>query len=321
MTSEPLSAAPPANPWLDPRRLMAMSVGVALLTIVLKTLAWWITDSAALLSDALESLVNLAGASFALLMLHWAAQPADEEHPYGHHKAEYFSSAFEGMLIFGAALAIIWAALPRLWAPRPLEQLGLGLVLSVASSVFNGALAWLMLRASCVTHSIALEADARHLFTDVWTSAGVVIGLLLVMLTGWLWLDALVAIGVALNIVREGVRLVWRSSQGLMDAASPEVQAEIEAALAEFVQHADDTHDVRFDHVTTRTAAQRHFVDLHMHMPADWSLARATTMRVEVEHALMALVPGARITIQTLPLDVEAHAGDAPAAPVPDAAG
>lgn len=307
-----MTTAAQSSIWFTPRRVMGLSVGVSLLTIALKTLAWHLTGSAALLSDALESLVNLAGASFGLLMLHLAAQPADEEHPYGHYKAEYFASGFEGVLILVAALIIIWTAVPRLWSPQPLTQLGLGVLLSVASSALNGALAWLMLRTARATGSIALEADGRHLITDVWTTGGVVLGLLLVLATGWLWLDALVAIGVALNIVAEGVRLIWRSAQGLMDVAAPEIQLAIENALDDFSRHAEDARLARFDHVTTRRAAQRNFVDLHMHMPGHWSLAHANGMRVEVEQALLMHVPDARVTIQMLPLDIEPGPGAQP---------
>ena len=165
---------------------LKLSVAVAVATIVLKTGAWWLTGSVSLLSDALESLVNLAGAMFALAMVTLAAQPADEDHPYGHHKAEYFSSGFEGVLIFVAALAIIWTAVQRMMNPQPLEQVGLGLALSVISTVMNGVLAWAMLRKSRQHRSMALEADARHLFTDVGTTVGVVAGLGAVMATGWL---------------------------------------------------------------------------------------------------------------------------------------
>ncbi|QTD45992.1 cation diffusion facilitator family transporter [Ottowia testudinis] len=292
--------------WMTPRRLMAVSVVVALLTIALKTLAWWITGSVGLLSDAMESFVNLAAAMFGLWMVTVAARPADDDHPYGHDKAEYFSSGFEGILILGAAGAIIWAALPRLWAPQPLEQIGWGLALSVASSVLNGVLAWVMLRASRVHRSIALEADAKHLLTDVWTSAGVLIGLLLVGLTGWLWLDAVVAIGVALNIVREGVRLIARSAQGLMDTAvEPEVQAEIDAVLARFTQRSGEQAVVHFDHVLTRKAGQRRFVNLHMHLPPGWTLGRADDLRQQVEHALAQAVPGLHASLQMLPDGVE----------------
>ena len=291
---------------LTPRRLLMVSVVVAVLTIALKTLAWWITGSVGLLSDAMESFVNLASAIFALVMVTVAAQPPDAEHPYGHHKAEYFSSGFEGVLIIGAAAGIIWAASGRLFAPQPLTQLDWGLGLSLVSSALNGLLAWVMHRAAVQHRSIALEADARHLVTDVWTSAGVVVGLGLAWATGWLWLDAVVAIGVALNILREGVSLIRRSSQGLMDEAlEPQVLAQIQEVLQGFAHHT-----IRFDHVTTRQAGQRRFVDMHMHMPAGWTLVRAAALRTSVEQALMSAVPGLRATIQLLPSDVEAHFDD-----------
>ncbi|MDZ7589428.1 MAG: cation diffusion facilitator family transporter [Rubrivivax sp.] len=285
---------------------LKLSIAVALATIALKTGAWWVSGSVSLLSDALESLVNLAGAMFALAMVTVAARPADDDHPYGHHKAEYFSSGFEGVLIFVAALAIIVAAVDRLLNPRPLEAVGLGLVLSVVSSAMNGALAWSMLKKARSARSMALEADARHLFTDVWTSAGVVVGLLAVMYTGWAWLDPVIAIAVALNILREGASLVWRSAGGLMDEAiEPETRAEIDQVLESFGHQT-----IRFDHVVTRRAGQRRFVDLHMHMPAAWTLGRAAAVRASVEQALMSAVPGLRATIQLLPLDVEARFAD-----------
>jgi cation diffusion facilitator family transporter len=288
------------------RSFLRLSVGVALGTMALKTGAWWLTGSVGLLSDALEALVNLAGALFALMMVAVAAQPADAEHPYGHHKAEYFASGFEGLLILVAALAIIGAAIQRLVVPQPIESLGLGLALSVVASVLNGLLAWAMLRKAREARSEALEADARHLFTDVWTTAGVVVGLGAVLVTGWTWLDPAVAIAVAANIVREGGRLVWRSSQGLMDrAVESDVRAQIERTLAEFAHPA-----IRFDHVVTRRAGQRRFVDLHMHMPSSWTLGRAAALRGSVEQALMSAVPGLRASIQLLPMDVEAHFGD-----------
>jgi cation diffusion facilitator family transporter len=285
---------------------LKLSVAVALATIALKTGAWWVSGSVSLLSDALESLVNLAGALFALAMVVIAERPPDDDHPYGHHKAEYFSAGFEGVLIFAAALAIVWAAVQRLLHPEPLQSVGLGVALSVLSSVLNGALAWAMLKKARAHRSMALEADARHLFTDVYTSVGVVAGLLGVLATGWLWLDPLLAILVALNILREGASLVWRSAEGLMDrAVEPEVRAEIDKTLEVFRHQA-----IRFDHVVTRRAGQRRFVDLHMHMPSAWTLGRAAAVRTSVEQALMAAVPGLRASIQLLPMDVEAHFGD-----------
>jgi len=296
---------------LTPQRLLMASVVVALLTIGLKTAAWWVTDSVGLLSDAMESVVNLAGAVFGLMMVTIAARPADADHPYGHHKAEYFSSGFEGILIIVAAIGILAVSVHRLFEPQPLAQLDLGLALSVASSVLNGVLAWVMLRAAKVHRSVALEADGRHLITDVWTSVGVVLGLTLAAVTGWWWMDAVVAIAVALNILREGVRLVWQSSQGLMDQSlEPDILANIDAVLKEFAFQRGDVEIIRFDHITTRKAGQRRFVDLHMHMPASWTLGRAAAVRMTVEQALMSAVPGLRASIQLLPSDVEAHFND-----------
>ena len=281
--------------------LLRLSVATAVVTIVLKTAAWWVTGSVGLLSDALESLVNLASALFALAMVTIAARPADEDHPFGHTKAEYFSSAFEGLMIAAAAIAISWAAIGRFLHPQPLEGVGVGLALSIVSSVLNGLLAARMLAESRRHRSIALEADARHLFTDVWTSAGVVVGVVAVQLTGWLWLDPAVAIGVAINIIREGARVVWVSVDGLMDKAlEPEVQERIDRTLARFAESS-----VRFDDMVTRRAGSRRFLDVHMHVPASWTLGRAAALRGEVEQALMSEVAGLRASIQLLPSNVE----------------
>jgi cation diffusion facilitator family transporter len=289
-----------------PHLLLRYSIAVAVITIAMKTAAWWITDSVGLLSDAMESFVNLASAAFALLMVTIARRPADAEHPYGHHKAEYFSSGFEGLMIIVAALGIVWAAVQRLLNPAPIASLGWGLTLSVLSSALNGALAWAMLQSSRKHRSMALEGDARHLITDVWTSAGVVVGIALVAVTDWRWLDPAVAIGVALNILREGAHLMWKSSQGLMDEAlEPEILADIQQTLAGF-----EHPTIRFDHVSTRRSGKRRFLDLHMHMPSDWTLRRAAAVRTSVEQALMSAVPGLRATIQLLPNDVEAHFED-----------
>lgn len=297
---------PPDSHTLAPRTLLWMSVGVALITIMMKGAAWQLTGSVGLLSDALESFVNLAGAVFALLMVTIAQRPADDGHPFGHHKAEYFSSGFEGILVVGASVAIFWAAAHRLLQPQPLEQVGWGLALSVLSSALNGGLAWLMLRSARARRSEALHADARHLLTDVWTSAGVVAGIAAVALTGWLWLDAAVAMAVALNILREGARMVWRASQGLMDEAmEPEELAAMHTVLQGFVQA-----PLRFDHLATRRAGQRRYAALHLHVPAHWTLGRAARLRGEVEAALMHAVPGLRTTIELLPTQVEAYLDD-----------
>lgn len=285
------------------RSLLKLSIAAAVATIVMKSAAWWITDSVGLLSDALESFVNLASAMFALLMVTIAQRPADDDHPFGHTKAEYFSSGFEGLLIAGAAAAIVWAAVHRIGHPQPIESLGWGILLAVVSSALNGLLAWRMMAASREHRSIALEADARHLYTDVWTSAGVVVGLGLVHVSGWLWLDPVIAIAVALNILREGAHLAWRSVEGLMDSAvEPEARTQIDATLARFARP-----DIRFDHLVTRRGGQRRFADVHMHVPADWSLGRAASLRADVEQALMTDVPGLRASIQLLPSNVEAR--------------
>lgn len=277
------------------------------MTIVLKTAAWWWTGSVSLAADALESLVNLAGAVFALVMVTLAAQPPDAEHPYGHHKAEYFSSGFEGILIIAAAIGILWGAFDRWRHPEPLESVGVGVALAVVSSALNGGLAWAMLRKARELRSAALEGDARHLITDVWTSAGVVVGLLGVMATGWQWLDPLLAVIVALNILREGVHLMRESTRGLMDEAlDADSLARVQAVLEEF-RH---PHTIRFDHIASRVAGQRRFIDLHMHMPSAWTLGRAAALRASVEQALMSAVPGLRASIQLLPMDVEAHFDD-----------
>ncbi|CAG1015530.1 Ferrous-iron efflux pump FieF [Burkholderiaceae bacterium] len=283
------------------RTFLKLSVLAALATIGLKTAAWWITGSVGLLSDAMESFVNLAAALFALLMVTIAQSPADDEHPYGHNKAEYFSSGFEAMMILGASLAIIWAAVQRWISPQPLEGLGLGVTLSVVSSVINGVLATYMLRAAREHESIVLEADARHLMTDVWTSVGVALGVLLVPVTGFLWLDPLLAILVALNILREAWSLLRRSVDGLMDRAlSDDERARIDAAL-----QAICADEVTFDHLRTRRAAGAKFCQLHMHVPGHWTLARAAAQRARVEDVLIDAVRGLHVTIELLPTGQE----------------
>ncbi|SDM32064.1 cation diffusion facilitator family transporter [Oryzisolibacter propanilivorax] len=286
--------------WMTPLHLLRASVAVALLTIALKTLAWWVSGSVGLLSDALESFVNLAGAVFALAMVTVARRPADDCHPYGHHKAEYFSSGFEGILILGAAVAILVAAALRLLQPQPVQALDWGVGLALLSTALNAALARGMLRAARVHRSAALEGDARHLMTDVWTTLGVVAGLLAVRATGWLWLDPLVAIGVALNILREGARLLWSASQGLMDEAmAPAQLARVQAVLDAHAQASAGA--VHFDGLVSRRAGARSHLELHMHLPHDWTLSRAARERRAVEQALLHAVPGLRATIELLP--------------------
>jgi len=291
---------------------LKLSIAAALATMALKTGAWWVSGSVSLLSDALESLVNLAGATFGLAMVTLAARPPDAGHPYGHHKAEYFSSGFEGILIIVAALAIGWAAVDRLLNPAPLEGFGWGLGLSLLSAVVNGALALAMLRHARRLRSVALEGDARHLITDVWTTGGVLLGLLAVWATGWQWLDPLVAMAVAANILREGWRLMHQAADGLLDPALDDpAQQRLRAALA-----AQAREGAQIDQVLTRRSGAHSFVELHLHLPADWTLGAAEHCRAALEQAVLEAVPEAQVSIQLLPLGVEtaaAQAGGAPA--------
>lgn len=301
-------AFPPADHalsrWLTPRSLLRISIVVAVLTIALKMLAWWLTGSVGLLSDALESFVNLAGATFALAMVTIAQRPADDDHPYGHHKAEYFSAGFEGLLIIGASLAILWFSADRWMQPEPLERLDWGMGLSLLSTLLNAALAWVMFRSARSYRSMALEGDARHLMTDVYTSIGVVLGLALAHATGWWWLDPLAGVVVALHIMWHGAVMLWRAAQGLMDIAlDPQQLALIDTVLKAQTQAAREQtgEELAFDSVHTRQAGGHSFVDLHLHVPGTWTLAHAADWRQRTEAALMAAIPGLHARIELLP--------------------
>lgn len=280
------------------RRFALLSIAAALATIALKTLAWWLTGSVGLLSDALEGTVNLAGATLMLAMLVVASRPPDDNHAYGYSKAEYFASGFEGTLIVIAASLIAYAAVERLIAPRPLDNVGAGLVVSAAASAINYAVARRLFAASSRYKSIALEADAQHLMTDVWTSAGVVIGVAAVALTGWLWLDPLIALVVAANIVWSGVRLVKRSLSGLLDRALPphERQA-LQRILDRYRTQGIDFHALR-----TRQAGARSFVSMHVLVPAQWSVAQGHDLAHQVEHDVRQALPGVTVLTHIEPL-------------------
>jgi cation diffusion facilitator family transporter len=266
-----------------------VSIGAAVATIALKAAAWWITGSVGLLSDAAESLVNLVAAVTALAMLSLSARPPDAEHPHGYAKAEYFSSGVEGALILVASLAIAWAAIDRLLDPRALDAVGLGLVVSAVASAVNLGTAQVLFRAARRHGSIALEADAQHLMTDVWTSAGVLVGVGLVAITGWDRLDPIVALAVALNIVRVGSRLVRRSFAGLLDPAlPPDQQAALQAVLDHYAGP-----DVQFHAVRTRQAGQRAFVTLHVLVPGDWNVRKGHRLCDEIEGAVREAIPQA----------------------------
>ena len=257
-----------------------LSIAAALATITLKSGAYYLTGSVGLLSDAIESLVNLAGAIMALIMLIIAARPADEDHVYGHSKAEYFASVTEGILILGAAAGIIITAVQRIINPRPIEQLGIGLAVSIAASVINFIVSRILLNAGRTRHSISLEADAHHLMTDVWTSVGVIGGVAITGFTGWSTLDPIVAILVALNIVWTGFQLVRRSVSGLMDEALHEDdQLKIKDVMDTYRKKGVGFHALR-----TRQAAARRFVSVHVLFPGDLTIHDAHHIAEDFEN-------------------------------------
>ena len=260
-------------------RFAWLSIGAALLTIGLKTAAYLITGSVGLFSDAIESLVNLLGGIMALAMLTIAARPADEDHAYGHGKAEYFSSGLEGGLILVAAISIAVAAALRLFTPKPLEELGIGIAISLAASIVNLVVALLLLRAGRKHNSITLEANAHHLLTDVWTSVGVLAGIGLVVVTRWQWLDPVVALLVAANITRTAVGIMRRSVGGLMDAAiSPK---DLEAVRKIFQTY--EANGVKFHALRTRQAGARRFISVHVLVPGDWTVHRGHELLEQIE--------------------------------------
>lgn len=264
-----------------------LSTAAALATITLKGLAWQMTGSMGLASDAMESFVNLAGATFALWMITIARVPPDADHPLGHGKAEYFSSGFEGLLIFGAAGAIIWSATERLLAPTALEAVGLGLAVSAAASAINLFVALAMRRAARRFRSIALDGGARHLMTDVWTSGGVITGVALVSLTGWLWLDAVVAIAVGLHILAEGWHLIRASAQGLMDAGlEKDDLATVQTTLDQLT-----TAEIGFSNLRTRRAGAQNFVYLDVRVPGQWTVAATHRELDRIEREIAAALP------------------------------
>lgn len=281
------------------KRYAWLSIAAALATIALKAVAWWLTGSVGLLSDALESGVNLAGALMALAMLSLAAQPPDENHSHGHGKAEYFASGFEGFLILAAAVGIAVAAIGRLLDPQPLEQVGIGLVVSVVASIINLATARVLLAAGREHRSITLEADAHHLMTDVWTSAGVIAGVGAVALTGWLWLDPVLALAVAANIVWTGWQLIRRSASGLMDEALPaEQQAAAIAVLERYRSEGIDYHALR-----TRQAGARCFVTVHILVPGQWTVQRGHDLVERIEADIRAGLPHASVLTHLEPIE------------------
>jgi cation diffusion facilitator family transporter len=269
------------------KRFAWLSIAAAIATITLKTLAYLLTGSVGLLSDAIESLVNLVGAIMALAMLTVAARPADEDHTYGHSKAEYFSSGVEGTLIVFAAVSIGVTAVLRFLAPQPIEQVGVGIAVSAVASAINLAVALVLRRAGKQHHSITLEANAQHLLTDVWTSVGVIVGVGAVVATGWLRLDPIVAMLVAANIVRTGSRIVQRSVLGLMDTVLPvDELAAVRAALDSHLKDGVEYHALR-----TRQSGARRFVSVHVLVPGAWTVHRGHELLEDIEARIRAAVP------------------------------
>jgi cation diffusion facilitator family transporter len=293
----PQSSTPPASRSLV--RFALLSVATSLLVLGLKFGAYWLTGSVALLSDAIETCVNLAAALVALAVLTYASHAPDADHNFGHDKAEYLSSGVEGALIFVAALGIIASAIPKLIDPQPLQRVEWGLALSVLATAGNGLCAWILLRAARQHRSIALEADAKHLMSDVWTSVGVVVGILLALWTGWLRLDALVALAVAVNVLVSGWDLLSRSFDGLMDRALPEEEViAITAVLDGLKTRGYDYHQLR-----TRQAGRRSFVDVHILVPGKLTVQEGHDIVEDVEAEIRKAVPHAEVLTHLEPLE------------------
>jgi cation diffusion facilitator family transporter len=280
-------------------RFAWLSIAAAIITIILKFSAYLLTGSVGLLSDALESLVNLAAAIVALIALHILTRPANAEFSFGFSKIEYFSSGFEGGMILLAAVSIIISALPRLIHPVQLEQVGLGLVISVIASLINLGVAQVLLRAGRRYNSITLEADARHLMTDVWTTVGVLVGITLVWVTGFIRLDPLIALAVAVNILFTGYRLLIRSGRGLLDVALPTDEME----KVKQVLDAHQTEGVRYHALRSRQAAARKFLVVHLLVPGDWTVRRGHQIAEEIEQEIIKTIPQSNIATHIEPIE------------------
>lgn len=283
-----------------------LSIAAALLTIGLKGAAYLLSGSVGLLSDALESGVNLIAAIVALGALTIAARPVDDDHHFGHDKAEYFSSGVEGALILVAAFGIASTALERLFNPMPLDNVELGLIVSVVASIVNFSVARILLRVGKLHHSITLEADSHHLMTDVWTSVAVVVGVGAVALTGWLWLDAVIALLVAANIVRSGVQLLRRSISGLMDSAiPPEALQAVTASLDAFRSRGMQWHALR-----TRQSGARSFIEVHILVPGEWTVQAGHDLCEEIEQAVRGITTESSVTLHLEPIGDAAGEND-----------
>lgn len=277
------------------KKFIYISIAAAILTISLKLIAYLLTNSVGLLSDAMESCVNLVAAVVALIMIRIAEKPPDEEHEFGHNKAEYFSSAVEGGLIVLAAFSIIWSAVPRIIHPEPLENIGIGLLVAVGASLINLAASRILVKNGKKYNSITLEADGKHLMTDVLTSAGVLLGIGLIKLTGWMRLDGIVAIGVALNIIWTGYQLIKRSALGLLDTAFPKDEMDsIRRVLEKYEQQ-----NIQFHSLMTRQSGQRKFIFVHILMPGTMDIQQGHNIAEKVENDMRMLFPNTQTTAFT----------------------
>ena len=290
----------------DLTRLVWLSIAAAIATIALKTLAWRLTGSAGFLSDAAESVVNLVAALVALVTIRWATRPPDDDHMYGHEKAEYFSAGVEGALILVAAASIAWFAVGRLLHPVALTDVGVGIAVSAAASLINLAVGLTLIRAGRTHRSITLEADGKHLMTDVWTSVGVILGVAAVWATGWERLDPLIALAVAVNIVIAGATLIRRSSGGLLDRALPPVEQQAIEAVLERAR----ADGIQFHAVRTRQSGRRSFVSLHVLVPGAWTIQRGHDLSERLESEIREVLPHANVLTHLEPIEDPASFDD-----------
>jgi len=281
-------------------RYIWLSIAAAVVTIALKMAAYFYTGSVGLLSDALESIINLVAAIVALLIIKIAAAPPDDDHAFGHDKAEYFASGIEGTLIFVAAVGIVYTAVPRFFAPQPLESVGFGLIVSLVATLVNLFVGIVLIRVGKQHHSIVLEADGRHLMTDVWTSVGVITGILIVSLTDWIILDPIIGLIVALNIVWTGFQLIKRSALGLMDTAvTPETSEIIVKVLDNYVSaQGIDYHALR-----TRQSGARKFISVHILVPDEWTVQKGHDLTEQIENDICQAIPDSIVFTHLEPLE------------------
>jgi cation diffusion facilitator family transporter len=292
-----------------------LSIGAGVITLLLKMVAYYLTNSVGLLSDAAESLVNLLAALAAYFALRYAAKPVDRDHPYGHEKVEFFSSGLEGGLILVAALTIAWYAVRRLLWEEPLERLGSGLLFLLPTVLINAAVGIVLLRAGRKHHSIVLEADGRHKMVDVWTSIAIVVGLTLVMLTGVKWLDPVLALLVSAYILWTAAGLMWRSFQGLLDHALP--AGDLAALRTAIEAHLDP--QAAYHAVRTRRAGAVRFVEFHLLVPGSTTVRQAHALTHRIEDAVRAALPGAEVLIHIEPIEERASWEDSALVPLEQA--